>query len=84
VRLFMLMLVASLIGNALRYKGLHWLVSMTMAEILFLLGAWKLHRHDLSAFISDLMGKDKVLPKKLSNKLKNIKRHKKAKKVKRI
>jgi len=83
-QLFILMLVASLMGNALRYVGLHWLLSMGMAEILFLLGTWKLQRRDLKAFVTDLMGSGKVLPIKPSNKIKKVTQNKKAKKVKRI
>lgn len=55
-KVFGLVLVVSLIGNAYRYTGLHWLLSMGIAEILFLVGVWQLHRRDLKDFIADMVG----------------------------
>jgi len=63
IQLFYLMLMATILGKVLIYVGLHWFVSMTIAEVMFLIGSWWLCGQELKSFFSDLMGK-KFVPEK--------------------
>jgi O-antigen/teichoic acid export membrane protein len=64
VQLFGLMLVVTLLGNALKYLGVHWLASAGVAEIMFIFGAWKLWGSEMKKFVADMSDVRKKLPEK--------------------
>ena len=66
MQIFGLMLASSVLGNSLNYVGMHWLLSMGITELVFLLGTWKMHGHELKAFAADLMGGRKPMSKNTS------------------
>lgn len=57
MQLFILMLVTIILGRLLTYNGIHWLISMGVAVIAYLIGTWKLRGRDMKNFVADLMAR---------------------------